>query len=111
MLTEDNMANKLSKKLAAAREQVREAYENGATLREISIVEGVSSGTVRNLLIELGVELRSRGRRRNNEVKTVQELEPVVTEVVEDFEPVSESNDESNTFKSVITEFPTFGAQ
>jgi hypothetical protein len=58
------MANRLKNKLATAREQVREAYLNGATLREIGEVHGVSAGTVRNVLIEIGVELRPRGRRK-----------------------------------------------
>ena len=61
------MATKLNNKLATAEEQVREAYLNGATLREIAEVHGVSAGTVRNKLIEQGVDLRRRGRRRKEE--------------------------------------------
>jgi len=54
----------LSRKLATAREEVREAYRNGATLRQIAEVYSVSSGTVRHALIEMGETLRSRGRRK-----------------------------------------------
>lgn len=56
----------LKNKLAAAREQVQEAYQNGATLRQIAEVHGVSAGTVRNTLVELGIDLRPRGRRKKN---------------------------------------------
>jgi transposase-like protein len=59
--------SRLKNKLATSREQVREAYRNGATLREIGEVHGVSAGTVRNVLIELGETLRSRGRRKKPE--------------------------------------------
>ena len=58
------MSTRLKNKLATAREQVREAYKNGATLRQISEVHGVSAGTVRNVLIEMGETLRARGRRK-----------------------------------------------
>ena len=61
------MANRMRNKLATAREQVKEAYENGATLRQIGEVHGVSAGTVRNVLREMGVELRPRGRRKLSE--------------------------------------------
>lgn len=61
------MATRLKNKLATAEEQVREAYRNGATLREIGEVHGVSAGTVRNKLIELGEEMRRRGRRKKNQ--------------------------------------------
>lgn len=60
------MANQLRNKLATAKEQVKEAYRNGATLREIGDVHGVSPGTVRNSLIEMGENLRPRGRRKKN---------------------------------------------
>lgn len=50
-------------KLSTAKEQVREAYRNGATLREIADVHNVSAGTVRNLLIESGESLRRPGRK------------------------------------------------
>ena len=56
----------LKNKLAATKEQVLEAYENGATLRQIAEVHGVSAGTVRNCLVELGIKLRSRGRRKKS---------------------------------------------
>ena len=45
------------------RSQFKTAYENHKTLREIAAFHGVSSGTVRNALIDLGVPLRSRGRK------------------------------------------------
>jgi transposase-like protein len=61
------MASQLKNKLAKSAEQVQEAYQNGATLREISEVHGVSSGTVRNCLIEAGVKLRSRGRKKRSD--------------------------------------------
>lgn len=54
----------IGRKLSLSKEQVKEAYANGATLREIADVHNVSSGTVRNCLIEQGVELRTRGRRK-----------------------------------------------
>lgn len=84
------MTTKLKSKLTAAQEQVREAYLNGVTLREIADVHGVSSGTVRNVLIEMGVNLRRRGRRRNSgavrpTTLPVQELPKVVADPTPDF--------------------------
>ena len=58
------MSNPMKNKLATARDQVREAYRNGATLRQIGEVHGVSAGTVRNVLIEMGETMRPRGRRK-----------------------------------------------
>lgn len=58
------MTTRLKNKLFAVREQVREAYRNNATLRQIGEVHGVSAGTVRNLLIEMDEPLRRRGRRK-----------------------------------------------
>jgi transposase-like protein len=63
------MSTKLKSKLTLAQDQILEAYRNGATLREIAEVHGVSSGTVRNKLIELGADLRKRGRRRKEDEK------------------------------------------
>lgn len=60
------MTTRLSNKLAMVHEQVREAYRNGATLRQIGDVHGVSPGTVRNVLIEMGETLRLRGRRKKS---------------------------------------------
>lgn len=57
------MTTRLRNKLAASHDQVRDAYRNGATLRQIGDVHGVSPGTVRNVLKELGEEMRPRGRR------------------------------------------------
>lgn len=81
------MTTRLKNKLVTVNEQVREAYRNGATLRQIGEVHGVSAGTVRNSLIEMGEALRRRGRRKKAEmhdprilsVNTSEELE---TEVV-----------------------------
>jgi transposase-like protein len=56
-------------KLATAKEQVRDAYQNGATLREIAEVHNVSSGTVRNVLIEMGEKLRRPGRKGGSKVE------------------------------------------
>jgi len=55
------MANK-RRKLTTSKDLVVEAYENGATLRQIAEVHGVSTGTVRNLLITEGKKLRPKGR-------------------------------------------------
>lgn len=60
------MTTRLRNKLAMVHEQVREAYRNGATLRQIGDVHGVSPGTVRNVLKEMGENLRSRGRRKKS---------------------------------------------
>lgn len=59
------MTTRLRNKLATAHDQVRDAYRNGATLRQIGDVHGVSPGTVRNLLREMDEPMRSRGRRPN----------------------------------------------
>jgi hypothetical protein len=56
--------SRLKNKLSTSRDQVREAYRNGATLRDIGEVHGVSPGTVRNVLMEMGETLRPRGRRK-----------------------------------------------
>lgn len=61
------MATRLNNKLATAKEQVLEAYRNGATLREIADVHGVSPGTVRNILISMEENLRPRGRRKGED--------------------------------------------
>lgn len=70
-------------KLATAKEQVRDAYLNGATMREIAEVHGVSPGTVRNALIELGVNRRRPGRKagkkKEKELLPVQNLEPEIS--------------------------------
>lgn len=59
---------KARNKLVTAAPQVVEGYQNGATLKELSQLHGVSQGTVRNCLISQGVTLRPRGRRRRNSV-------------------------------------------
>lgn len=72
------MATILRNKLAAVKELVRDAYRNGATIREIAEVHNASPGTVRNTLIEMGEKLRARGRKRkevtSNDVLPVNEL-------------------------------------
>jgi hypothetical protein len=75
------------------REPVAEAYRNGATLRQIGEVYGVSPGTVRNVLIEMGVEMRPRGRRKRAEAKDPRIL-PVAEPVPA---PVSTATDSTNT--------------
>ena len=60
--------SKAGKKLTLVTEQVVEAYTNGMTLRAIAELHSVSTGTVRNSLIESGASLRSRGRRNKGEV-------------------------------------------
>jgi hypothetical protein len=55
------------KKLAAVIPNVVEGYKNGATLSELAHIYEVAKGTVRNLLLSQGVELRSRGRRKKSE--------------------------------------------
>ena len=61
------MTTLLKNKLSPYRDQVRDAYTNGATLKEIAVVHGISQGTVRNCLIEMGVELRPRGRKKRSD--------------------------------------------
>ena len=51
-----------TRKLATSKEQVVLAYQNRATMRQIAEVHGVSIGTVRNLLISEGSEIRKQGR-------------------------------------------------
>lgn len=51
-----------TRKLATSKEQVLLAYQNGATMRQIAEVHGVSIGTVRNLLIAEGQAIRPKGR-------------------------------------------------
>lgn len=58
------------KKLATVIPNVVEGYNNGATLRELAHIYEVAPGTIRNLLLSQGAELRPRGRRK----KAVEEL-------------------------------------
>ena len=60
--------------------QVVEGYRNGSTLRELAKVYEVSAGTVRNLLKESGVPMRTRGRRRVQ----INAGDPIVEDVNED---------------------------
>lgn len=46
-------------------ERLRERYERGATIRELVAQTGRSYGWVRTLLVEAGVELRTRGGDRS----------------------------------------------
>ena len=54
----------------ALRVQLKRQYEAGASIRELAARNKVAFGTVRTLLLEAGVPLRSRGgpnhRRRDN---------------------------------------------
>ena len=50
------------RKLDAYNDQIKLAYENGAGLHIIATTYGVSVGTIRNILIRLGVPLKGRGR-------------------------------------------------
>lgn len=84
------MSNKLNNKLAAIREVVCEAYRNGATLREIAEVHGVSPGTVRNALKEMGVEMRSRGRRSAEKAPDPRRLPETPTETADPTPAVQE---------------------
>lgn len=79
------MSTRLNNKLTTVRDQVCSAYRNGATLREIGDLHGVSPGTVRNVLIEMGETLRSRGRRRKEEARDPRILSSATT--VTDSEP------------------------
>jgi hypothetical protein len=54
------------KKLALVHDLVVEGYANGATLRELAIVYECAPGTIRNLLLAKGTDLRKRGRRKND---------------------------------------------
>ena len=69
------MTTRLKNKLSTVREQVREAYRNGATLRQIGEVHSVSPGTVRNVLVEMGEALRRRGRRKKADMHDPRILE------------------------------------
>ena len=101
------MATRLNNKLSTAEEQIREAYRNGATLRQIGELHEVSPGTVRNKLIELGEEMRPRGRRKKEQgvddrvlntddlpVDAVEDVEQVVTaqaiDTANQFDPTPE---------------------
>ncbi len=84
------MTTRLRNKLATAHDQVVDAYNNGATLRQIGDVHGVSPGTVRNLLRELDVPMRNRGRRRKS-VTTEPRLIPTA--------PVAKDGDSNGTDK------------
>ncbi len=54
----------LTKKLADMKANLRAAYENGYTLRQLAALYKVSPGTVRARLFEEGATLRSRGKRK-----------------------------------------------
>jgi transposase-like protein len=82
------MTTRLRNKLASHKEQVREAYRNGATMREIADLHSVSTGTVRNCLIELGEATRPRGRRKKADSEEVSRLLPLDGVSVETAETV-----------------------
>lgn len=83
------MGSNIRNKLASSKDQIVSAYKNGTTLRELAELHEVSAGTVRNLLVEEGVTMRARGRRKmpENEPKTLP-VEEVLGETpeVEQFE-------------------------
>jgi hypothetical protein len=54
------------RKLASVKGYIIEGYTYGSTLRDLAITYDVSPGTIRNLLIDNGISLRSPGRRRAN---------------------------------------------
>lgn len=62
-------------------DQIVTAYEEGATLREIAEIYGVSHVTVRTLLKQAGVQLRKRGRcavkREDPRVLPLHKLPPI----------------------------------
>lgn len=49
-------------KLANAVAEILEGYANGTSLAQLAVLHGVSTGTVRNLLIAEGIVRRARGR-------------------------------------------------
>jgi hypothetical protein len=51
-------------KLLPVADQVVHAYNEGKTMHEIALFFDCSDGTVRNLLVIRGVDLRPRGRRK-----------------------------------------------
>ncbi len=58
------MGRSLTKKLQDVRGLIVEAYGNGVTIRELAHVYNVAPGTIRTRLLEAGITLRSRGRRK-----------------------------------------------
>jgi lambda repressor-like predicted transcriptional regulator len=54
----------IKRRLMQAADQITDAYEKGWTLRELAKVHDASPGSIRNLLIEEGVKMRSRGTRK-----------------------------------------------
>lgn len=51
-----------TRKLEAIKDNIQAAYKNGATLETLSMVHGVSVGTIRNILLRLGENIRKPGR-------------------------------------------------
>ena len=54
----------IKRRLLQAAGQITSAYEKGWTLRELATTHDASPGSIRNLLIEEGVKMRSRGKRK-----------------------------------------------
>jgi hypothetical protein len=54
----------VKRKLLAVAQYIKEGYESGSTIKELSGSYNASPGSIRNFLIEEGVILRSRGRRK-----------------------------------------------
>ena len=65
-LKEKNKRDYLSKLNFSNPSEVIKMYESGASLNEIALKEGMGQETVRNKLIKLGVNMRSRGRKSSS---------------------------------------------
>jgi len=50
--------------LLQVKDQITLAYINGWSLRDLATAHITSPGSIRNLLIEEGIEMRQRGRRK-----------------------------------------------
>jgi transposase len=88
------MTTRLKNKLSTVRPQVQEAYRNGATLRQIAEVYGVSAGTVRNVLVEMGELMRARGRRKKADTRDPRILPVDPVEELEDEDDANRINPE-----------------
>lgn len=67
-------------KLDHVHDQVIMAYQNGHVLDELAKAYNVSTGTVRNLLLNYNEPLRGRGRRKNGTNKQANESNPIRSE-------------------------------
>ena len=53
-------------KLYPLKDQLKDSYDSGLTLRELSELHGVSIGTLTSFFDEIGVARRKPGRRKKN---------------------------------------------